>query len=125
MIDWTKPLELMDGTPVRLETPAEMKGIFGGTNPDIHGDYWIVKMDGSSLPGDACQRPDTTKVRNRAEYEAELSCIELPEQPTLRDRFAMAALTGLCSHPDYYDRTWAEIAETAEGQADAMMEARK
>lgn len=116
-IDWTKPLELMDGTPVRLETPAEMKGAFGGTNPDIHGDYWIVKMDGSSLPGDGCQRPDTTKVRNRATPE--------PETPTktLRDEFAMAALTGLIIGDKVHGPV--SIVDDAYRAADAMMAARK
>jgi hypothetical protein len=44
-------------------------------------------------------------------------------QPSLRDQFAMAALTGLLANPDaakYKDR-----AEVAYNYADAMMEARK
>lgn len=48
MIDWTKPLELMDGTPVRLETDY-----YGETlaylAPDDDGDYWIEREDGGQI----------------------------------------------------------------------------
>ena len=41
-IDWTKPLELMDGTPLRLEVDCP----YG--NPDADGDYWLEHDDGES-----------------------------------------------------------------------------
>lgn len=41
MIDWTKPLELMDGTPVRLTEDDE--------RPDEDGDYWIEREDGRRI----------------------------------------------------------------------------
>lgn len=48
------------------------------------------------------------------------------EQPTLRDQFAMAALTGMCAAPvDCYSGTKAEIARWAYEQADAMLKARE
>jgi len=54
---------------------------------------------------------------------AELSCIELPEQPTLRDRFAMAALTGLIIGDKVHGPV--SIVDDAYRVADAMMAARK
>jgi hypothetical protein len=45
-------------------------------------------------------------------------------QPTLRDQFAMAALTGLSANPQY-DWTWERMAEHAYIAADAMLETRK
>lgn len=50
----------------------------------------------------------------------------LPEAETLRDRFAMAALTGLLAGRQRYSTvTRRERAENAYKYADAMMEARK
>lgn len=61
-IDWTKPLELLDGTPVRLQTNEEMAGFYGGTNPDRDGEYWIIGMNGEDLGEDfgedSCVPPD-------------------------------------------------------------------
>lgn len=47
---------------------------------------------------------------------------DAPEQPTLRDRFAMAALTGLLADPSEDGKG---VATRAYGFADAMLEARK
>lgn len=44
MIDWTKPLEHIDGTPVRLAKPSEITSIT--RNPDAQGDYYLVREDG-------------------------------------------------------------------------------
>lgn len=58
------------------------------------------------------------------EIIAELTPVQA-EQPTLRDQFAMAALSGLLVNPDCdaeYRETYATAAYTF---ADAMMEARK
>ena len=57
-IDWAKPIELLDGTPVRLQTNEEMAGFYGGTNPDHDGDYWIIGMNGEDLGDDSCVPPD-------------------------------------------------------------------
>lgn len=37
-IDWTKPIELIDGTPVVVTD-----------GPDEDGDYWIVRTDGRGI----------------------------------------------------------------------------
>lgn len=75
-IDWTKPLELMDGTPVRLETDGEMETCIGRTDPDKDGDYWIRREDGQLFDGWSKARclsasgsydtKDKPYVRNRA-----------------------------------------------------------
>lgn len=44
MIDWTKPIELMDGTPVVLDPDG-----WAGGNPDRDGDYWIKRPDGERI----------------------------------------------------------------------------
>lgn len=49
----------------------------------------------------------------------------LSEQPTLRDQFAMAALTGLLSTSHGQAESVVDQADTAYRYADAMMEARK
>lgn len=57
-IDWTKPLELMDGTPVRLvqnywvgdgAKPAS-KTILKFDNPDRDRNSWLEEDDGAGLP---------------------------------------------------------------------------
>ena len=49
-VDWSKPLESLDGRPARLlradETP-------GGVNPDHDGDYWVALHYGRKR----CVRP--------------------------------------------------------------------
>ena len=45
-----------------------------------------------------------------------------PERPTLRDQFAMAALTGLLA--DYNGTNWKGMANTSYAIADAMMKER-
>lgn len=47
-IDWSKPLELSDGTPVVL-CPAEELGNWGGSNPDSEGFYWVQRPNGGKL----------------------------------------------------------------------------
>lgn len=68
-LDWTKPLELDDGTPARLMDRAGRA--FGGTNPDCDGQYWL-EGDGCVLRCSALFNADgtnaddrRTKVRNR------------------------------------------------------------
>lgn len=80
MIDWTKSLELIDGTPVKLGDPIAFK-IDWTTKQDQDGDYWIEREDGEeykSVMGGTyeimCVHPDGREdstdvivVRNRAE----------------------------------------------------------
>lgn len=79
-IDWSKPLELTDGTPVRLEAHKDRENpVFSnGPNgePDEEGDYWIVREDGQPLrtimlslcvsaERGSCGFDDVPLVRNR------------------------------------------------------------
>ena len=48
-----------------------------------------------------------------------------PIKERLRDEFAMAALIGLHSHPEYAERGYEWLAETSYNQADAMMKQRE
>lgn len=141
-IDWTKPLELMDGTPIRL---SDRNGKdFGGTNPDRDGDYWIEREDGLPTdlgPGERCVSLAGTfvqTIRNRAEPAATPTDDEIPQHiykrvgevelfqsgATLRDQFAMAALTGILAGADV-NMDVDELVKQAYWAADAMMQARK
>lgn len=117
MIDWTKPLELLNGTPVWLAAT----GFAGGPNPDEDGDYWVEGPDGyRECVGNASA---DCMVRNRIEptdATAELACIELPEQPSIRDRFAMAAMA-LMMPGRGCSVSFERVAMDAYNLADAMM----
>lgn len=77
-IDWTKPLELSDGTPVVL-SPQD---VWDGANPDADGDYWVRREDGRPFENEepfygnihACIDPEFVTrhglIRNRAEPPA-------------------------------------------------------
>lgn len=119
-VDWSGELELMDGTPVHLdpEMPA----------PDSDGDYWVVRDDGEEIGRfpTRCFHKDGSDehngsfyIRNRATPEAPAAQPEPPK--TLRDEFAMAALTGI----DEWVLGVSEVAELAYRVADAMMAERK
>lgn len=75
-VDWAKPLELLNGLPVRLATDADLRmmGGYDETNPDRDGDYWVIREDGGRIRGYYiyCVRPDGSErsenlplVRNR------------------------------------------------------------
>ena len=151
-IDWTKPLELMDGTPVVLTLDDDTGETDIYSNPDPDGDYWITREDGDRIVSlsnhkimvdyavmcvhaNGCEEGTGKQiVRNRTTLEPKsvfpdeiakwVKAIH-PETPTktLRDEFAMAALTGLCS--SQIDGNYAEYGEMAYRHADAMMAARK
>lgn len=42
MIDWTKPLEHIDGTPLKIDPKIR-------DNPDDAGDYYLIREDGQSF----------------------------------------------------------------------------
>lgn len=69
-----------------------------------------------------------TKQRiNDLEYENAIlreTVERLSVKPTLRDRFAMAALTGILVHTGWNRKPTEQLARLAYYQADAMMEAR-
>lgn len=116
-VDWTKPIELHDGTPVWLAH----RGYHGGPNPDDDGHYWIEGEDGYRECLGSSEFA-ASKVRNRIEpvsATAELARIKLPEQPTLRDQFAMAFLTGQAFNVTIWLPE--KMAEQAYMYADAML----
>lgn len=51
--------------------------------------------------------------------------IPVPEVPTLRDYFAMAALAGMCAADSAFERTADELAHWSYQQADEMLAERK
>lgn len=133
-IDWTKPIEAEDGTPLVL---AQHGMRFGdNTNPDADGDYWVLSEDEPEETGYNTNcvphgwSQDLGKIRNRgAEPLVGLWAAAAPRDrftdtthmpaKTLRDEFAMAALTGmLASDMDAEDATFARASYTF---ADAMM----
>jgi len=66
-IDWTKPLEFSDGTPVVL-SPQD---VWNKTNPDEDGDYWVRLPDGHDTCCDASGKNwHFGQLRNRAEPAA-------------------------------------------------------
>lgn len=55
-IDWTKPLETVDGERVRLATFDELRlGEETPENPDKDGDYWVT---GAGYRWPWCCRPN-------------------------------------------------------------------
>lgn len=79
MIDWTKPIETLDGHPVRLENPC---GWGNGSNPDDQGDYWVERVDGGKIGGlkVQCVGPDGGDyVRNTQPTTTPDTLDELPE----------------------------------------------
>lgn len=111
-IDWTKPIEWVNSAGDVFNAEFVMVSEFGlRTIATPHGNIYCNDRGElvGGIPG--C-------VRNRA--------TETEPAKTLRDQFAMAALSGMLS--DYrvvmVDRTGATVASAAYEYADAMLEAR-
>lgn len=128
-IDWTKPIELLDGTPVRLQTKEEMAGVYGGTNPDRDGDYWIIGMNGEDLGDNSCVPPNGGGiVRNIANppTDAEMNdCIRhhTPNEDTveaLREVLARTIIRDLLAHA-VYDREKSDECAAAVEAAEAFL----
>lgn len=64
---------------------------------------------------------EQNKVREKEWLEA---CAK-HERQELRDRFAMAALTGVLAHPTRFNNFYDDVAKSAWDYADAMLKARK
>lgn len=74
-VDWSKPLELTDGTPLVLSPPE----VWEGGNLDVDGHYWVRRADGKRFKEggyfyagiDVCVDPQLLQnfdhIRNRAE----------------------------------------------------------
>lgn len=77
----------------------------------------ITKQEAVTL-----HEPITREALNKALRERDEARAEARE--SLRDKFAMAALSGLVFHNDWGMRSDAEIANGAYGYADAMLAAR-
>lgn len=65
---------------------------------------------------------DKNRLRRLLADKRPLPILPMPEEPTLRDQFAMSALSGVIV--DYTELSWDEVAEAAYELADAMMKAR-
>lgn len=127
-IDWTKPIETEDGTPLVLAQHGESYG--DNTNPDSDGYYWVMIEGATETAYNTyCHTPNGTRangkfgrIRNRAEPVAvePVAATPQPAPKTLRDEFAMAALA--CS-PDVL--VPGSAAARAYRIADAMMAERE
>lgn len=73
------------------------------------------------LPADLLQRVAAAATENNRSTTAEIAARLDASGETLRDRFAMAALTAYLSRPDADDRPYAEIADWCFDMADAML----
>ena len=54
-----------------------------------------------------------------------LPLLDQVDSPSLRDQFAIAALTGLISKPPYYNMSQDELSQLSYSISDKMMKARK
>lgn len=121
MIDWSKPLELMDGTPVRLD-PDERA-------PDEFGGHWVCREDGKLITCPGGMEWCSLSIEPNGEFEGKAfvrnRAEPTPETLTLRDQFAMAALTGIMATDSDGEHAEEWVAKRAYHLADAMLTARK
>lgn len=109
-IDWNKPLELLDGTPVMVVMGSASGPPGVGPSKDT-SHRWLLGHPEYPC-GCHVSENDPSWLRNRKEVE-----------PTLRDQFAMAALTGFCAPDDDWE-DYETMAIHAYRVADAMLAAR-
>ncbi|MET0375647.1 MAG: hypothetical protein ABW128_15495 [Rhizorhabdus sp.] len=120
MIDWTKPVETLNGLPIEVvriheDGGATIKGlpVDNEVGREIGPEGWWDYYSDGTVANDFL--PD---LRNTA--TAELVSMDYP---TLRDRFAMAALTGLYARGGV-EAPMEEMAKDCYRIADAMLRAR-
>lgn len=112
-IDWNKPLELLDGTPVMAVMGSASGPLGVGPSKDT-SHRWLLGVPGYPY-GYHVLGDDPSYLRNRK---------EVASVPTLRDQFAMATLTCFCD-PDYDWEDYETMAIHAYRVADAMIAARE
>lgn len=125
-IDWTKPIETVPCERNPNPVPCEFAGMYGGTaSYFIRGD-WFAPHGGNQIDPDDEGCPwyhtgydNLPKLRN-----VETTGTTADETPTLRDQFAMAALTGIMTDASFRYHI-EDAADAAYRAADAMMQARK
>lgn len=61
MIDWTKPIEHVDGTPLVEAGYSDINGTH--TSPDAQGDYYFKREDGKPFTEDQAMQPYVLIVR--------------------------------------------------------------
>lgn len=130
-IDWSKPLELMDGTPVIIDMVDGSGNHYltheDGTFPKTYlGGRMVLSPDGCHYFTAEREREPGPRVRNRATPETPTTQPEPPK--TLRDEFAMAALMGLsgmCDNTGMASWLANDAAVRSYELADAMMAERK
>ena len=83
--------------------------------------WWVTERN----PYEAgCDRLVELHAQNAAREKEWLEACAKHERQELRDRFAMAALTGVLAHPTRFNNSYDDVAESAWDYADAMMKAR-
>ena len=133
MIDWTKPIEHVDGTPLVLSDQ--------GPNPDISGDYFAVREDGKALTYEQAHpygeydviycsrlmvRPNGDAwgfagshpvqiVRNRAVKQETVTIADLPTAPDREELYAR-----INAQQAQIDDLHADVAELEAWKADAI-----
>lgn len=130
LVDWSKPIELDDGTPVNVDRGPNDKGNYlvemnghpfrrDGVGVRLR---WWYGADGVPPGGDPAVY---YTIRNASETGKPAE--EVMSTKTLRDEFAMAALSGMMASPsvppcgDDYPENYDRFAHLAGRLADAMM----
>lgn len=99
----------------------------GYEHQDIGFEDVVVQLDSDGLPILATDSKSPRDINGRGwPDDGRLELVEAAPDYTLRDQFAMAALTGQLSNPNFdTEATAAELAKISYGIADAMLAARE
>ena len=110
------------GTSCPRDDPSELPHDLFNLLAPGNGDNRYKSYPTREAAMDDLKQALNRRVKERILTVSEPEPVHPPEQPTLRDRFAMAALTGLLANPG---ETGKDAAKRAYGFADAMLAARK
>lgn len=142
-VDWTSPLELLDGTPVRLTRDEETGDVDRHSNPDPDGDYWIEREDGHRIASTDCnsrskayrqlcvhangceEGTGTIVVRNRAALNARQSgegeIERLSEVLDVGEKFLNACFSAWsCGEPYHRVKTMMDRADEFRASLDSI-----